>query len=177
MSTKRKHEQELTSIGQYATTLINDMRFKREIYISQLYEQNRLKMQYERECRPRFGTFSTVNRFKNKHEEQMKHCEEEIDKIEKELSVHKAKNHCSLKLQQKVDAIKKDIETDQNLLLQNITQAEVEDLPEIYQQLDTNLHIKCINELLLQLDTLMKELTIYGENDVVKTLKSLKQIQ
>ena len=77
-------------------------------------------------------------------------------------------------LEQKVYAIKIHIERDQNLLSQNITQAEVEDLPEIYQQLDDKLHIKCINELLLQLDTLTKELTIYGENDVIETLNVAK---
>ena len=73
------------------------------------------------------------------------------------------------------DGIKQNIENEQEQLLQNITQAEGE-LPGIHQQLDdVELHItKSINKLILQLDTLMKELTIYGENSVIEKLKTIK---
>ena len=78
-------------------------------------------------------------------------------------------------LYQIMDGIKHNIENEQEQLLQNITQAEGE-LPGIHQQLDdVELHItKSINKLILQLDTLMKELTIYGENSVIEKLKTIK---
>ena len=73
------------------------------------------------------------------------------------------------------DAVKQDIERDQEQLLQNIEQAEGK-LPAIHQQLDdVELHItKSIDELILQLDVLMKELTMYGKNNVVAMLNTVK---
>ena len=78
-------------------------------------------------------------------------------------------------LYQIVDGIKRNIENEQEQLLQNITHAEGK-LLGIHQQLDdVELHItKSINELILQLDTLMKELTIYSENSVIEKLKTIK---
>ena len=78
-------------------------------------------------------------------------------------------------LSHRVGGIKQDIENEQEQLLQNIAQAEGELPAGIHQQLDdVELHIKSINELIIQLDTLMKELTIYRENSVVEKLKTVK---
>ena len=85
------------------------------------------------------------------------------------------KQQMSQQLSHRVGGIKQDIENGQGQLLQNITQVEGELPAGIHQQLnDVELHIKSIDELIIQLDTLMKELTIYRENSVVEKLETVK---
>ena len=90
-----------------------------------------------------------------------------VEPHQKHLNIATRKQEIPQELLQIVDGIKQNIENKQEQLLQNIIQTE----GELHQQLDDiELHIKSINELILQLDTLMKELTIYGENSVIEKL-------
>ena len=66
-----------------------------------------------------------------------------------------------------IDNTKRDIEDRQEMLMQELAQAEKE-LCGVLQQLE--LHIKTINELTQQTDNLMKELTTYDEHNTVQKL-------
>ena len=99
----------------------------------------------------------------------------ELQLIKKLFMFRLRKQEMLNRLSHRVGGIKQDIENGQEQSLQNITQAEGELPAGIHQQIDdVELQIKSIDELIIQLDILMKELTVYRENSIVEKLKTVK---
>ena len=123
---------------------------------------------------------------KGKHAEEIASVDEFISRcigelrqaIPNLLDITLKKATMKSQIEKKIYLSKRSIENSQSKMLAKVTQLE-KDVTGIYQQLDdvevtAGPHRAAINELLPQVDNLIKDLTTYNENDLIEKLNTVK---